>query len=990
MVADAIGSAQAWASTGGPSPVESEPAYQDPIQSTAQRTTPDVSFDASGNSGVDTDFEGSLGQDAAGTSLSSPCWAGLIAIANQGRVADGGTELNSSVNPQQTLYALYALPASDFHDITTGYNGYVDTPGYDFVTGRGTPIANLLIPDLASYDLPTRVVVTAEPPSSVTAGASFGLTVKVEDNIGDVIGDYDGPVTVALSNNPGGSTLEGTLTVNAYEGVAVFSGLTLNNVGTGYTLIVTGRQPGLRGHHRHQGHAGRRRLSGLRRIPGLRHGGHTLHLHRHGRRPVRQRRDRLHGHDPLHQPRSHRDPPGQLLFTAADDGTYGLSATLKTGGVQTIAATDTVTSTINGEGVTTVTAAAFLKSDTTTEGNWIGAYGAQGYDVAGYTADIPSSAVVTNSGATTYSWSSSTTDPRAPENPATYPDPDTSASRVADTWYATDSTSFTVNVDLTDGQTHVVALYFLDWPGAGRAETIQLSNAATGAVLGTRSISSFADGVYLQWTISGDVTFTVTKTAGPNAVLSGIFFDPFVTSAAYIKEDTTTEGNWIGAYGAQGYNAVGYTSSNPSYPSYAVLTPSGAATYSWTSASTTDPRAPEDPATYPTPDTSASRVADTWYSTDSTSFTVNIDLTDGQTHAVALYFLDWPDAGRAETIQLTSEQNGDLLDTRSISSFSGGIYLQWAISGDVTFTITRTAGPNAVLSGIFFDPATSPPTTSATYVKEDTTTEGNWIGAYGAQGYNDVGYTTRNPSYPSYAIVTPSLEATYSWSSSTTDPRALENPASYPDPDTLATRLADAWYATNSDIFTVTVDITDGQTHDVALYFLDWPDAGRAETILLTSGLTGALLDSRSISSFSDGVYLQWAISGDVNFTITKTAGPNAVLSGIFFDPATSGGAFVPGSQSADPVVVHSTLQADSGGPAAIAGSPEAAGPAAGPVAALDFSARPASRAPIITRGPRPDGNLLRAAARRLVLQPSDMPRRSRIGGLGPTFLPSS
>jgi hypothetical protein len=46
---------------------------------------------------------------------------------------------------------IYQLSSSDFHDITTGSNGYSAGPGYDLVTGRGTPIANMLVPDLAGY-----------------------------------------------------------------------------------------------------------------------------------------------------------------------------------------------------------------------------------------------------------------------------------------------------------------------------------------------------------------------------------------------------------------------------------------------------------------------------------------------------------------------------------------------------------------------------------------------------------------------------------------------------------------------------------------------------------------------------------------------------------------------------------------------------------------------------------------------------------------------
>ncbi len=236
VIADTIGAAQAWASTGGPTPFESEPSYQLPFQSTGYRTTPDVAFDASQNSGVTCFQNGGLTYGALGTSLGSPCWAGLIAIVNQGRVANGGSTLNSTANPMQTLQALYSLPASDFRDITSGYNGFNAGAGYDLVTGLGSPIANLLIPDLASYDLPTQLEMTTPPPAGVTAGKAFVLKVAVEDGLGDVIAGYNGSVTIALADTPGDGTLGGASMVQAVDGVATFSGLTLDVAGTGYTF----------------------------------------------------------------------------------------------------------------------------------------------------------------------------------------------------------------------------------------------------------------------------------------------------------------------------------------------------------------------------------------------------------------------------------------------------------------------------------------------------------------------------------------------------------------------------------------------------------------------------------------------------------------------------------------------------------------------------------------------------------------------------------
>ena len=88
------------------------------------------------------------------------------------------------------------------------------------------------------------MVVTQPPPASLTAGTPFGLTVQVDDSSGNLESSFNGPVTVALANNPDGATLGGTLTVTATNGVANFSGLTLTNAASGYTLDVTGTSLG--------------------------------------------------------------------------------------------------------------------------------------------------------------------------------------------------------------------------------------------------------------------------------------------------------------------------------------------------------------------------------------------------------------------------------------------------------------------------------------------------------------------------------------------------------------------------------------------------------------------------------------------------------------------------------------------------------------------------------------------------------------------------
>jgi hypothetical protein len=152
------------ATGGGPSAIETEPAYQAGVQSTGARGTPDVALVADPNTGVyvyDTyGYSGWL--QVGGTSLSAPVWAGLIGIANQGRAANKlGTLTNAPAD-------VYTLPASDFHDITSGNNGYQAGPGYDFVTGLGTPKANLVVPALASPTLPNIAVTSATVHSTAT------------------------------------------------------------------------------------------------------------------------------------------------------------------------------------------------------------------------------------------------------------------------------------------------------------------------------------------------------------------------------------------------------------------------------------------------------------------------------------------------------------------------------------------------------------------------------------------------------------------------------------------------------------------------------------------------------------------------------------------------------------------------------------------------------------------------------------------------------
>ena len=147
---------------GGFSRLFPRPAYQDGIVGIgATRGVPDVAADADHRPGMAIAFSG--GKDyilgGGGVSVAAPLWAAVIALADQ----YAGHHLGF-VN-----HALYRIGRSAyyhqaFHDVTMGANtvtfptqtitGYHAAPGWDPVTGWGSPNALVLVPLLARYVSP--------------------------------------------------------------------------------------------------------------------------------------------------------------------------------------------------------------------------------------------------------------------------------------------------------------------------------------------------------------------------------------------------------------------------------------------------------------------------------------------------------------------------------------------------------------------------------------------------------------------------------------------------------------------------------------------------------------------------------------------------------------------------------------------------------------------------------------------------------------------
>jgi len=143
------------ASGGGYSSLFARPAYQhDVARIGATRGVPDVAADADSATAMALEYSDGELRAATGTSASTPLWAGMIALTDQ----KAGQHLGF-VN--SAIYAIARSPAyhQAFHDVVTGDNsvlwptglfvGYTTGPGWDPVTGWGSPDAQHLVPLLA-------------------------------------------------------------------------------------------------------------------------------------------------------------------------------------------------------------------------------------------------------------------------------------------------------------------------------------------------------------------------------------------------------------------------------------------------------------------------------------------------------------------------------------------------------------------------------------------------------------------------------------------------------------------------------------------------------------------------------------------------------------------------------------------------------------------------------------------------------------------------
>ena len=382
------------------------------------------------------------------------------------------------------------------------------------------------------------------------------------------------------------------------------------------------------------------------------------------------------------------DSANQVKYTP-DSTLTGTTATasyvrLTTWGAASTPATITIT--------LPAASAEFLSTDTKTQGDWLPVYGIEGYAIAGDQTSNPSYVTPSLAGpppVTTFTNTSAEALVKA----------SAPGSRVAAAWSAPSPIAIDLNCDDTI-TVHQVALYWADYDPNAAGQTVVVLDA-NGIMLATQSLpATFTGGLYLVCNISGHVKINISNTSG-NAILSGIFFGGPTVSATFVKSDAKTQGSWQGVYGVDGYLLGG----NPNYvktPTYGGATINPPGLYPFTPA-TPLPGPPQLPG-QPSGGTTY-----LWYQSPPAAITIDLPFSGSPVHQVAVYCWDDHTIGdRVQTVQVLDEA-GTVLNTQPLSSFSGGIYLVWNISGHVTITITSDVNDNAVLSGVFFDP---PPATT--------------------------------------------------------------------------------------------------------------------------------------------------------------------------------------------------------------------------------------------------------------------------------------
>jgi subtilase family serine protease len=200
------------------------------------RNGPDVSANANFTFYVCADQTTCTANEYGGTSFAAPMWAGYLALVNEQAVANGNKTLGF-INP--SLYSIGASSSydSDFHDITSGSNGYSATTGYDLATGWGSPNGSGLINALAGGSTTSGFSLSASPASVTVAQGGTGQSTITST----VTGGFDSAITLSATGQPTGVTVGFNPTSITGAGTSTMTLTVASSTATGtYSITVKG------------------------------------------------------------------------------------------------------------------------------------------------------------------------------------------------------------------------------------------------------------------------------------------------------------------------------------------------------------------------------------------------------------------------------------------------------------------------------------------------------------------------------------------------------------------------------------------------------------------------------------------------------------------------------------------------------------------------------------------------------------------------------
>ncbi|HEV7298891.1 MAG TPA: S8 family peptidase [Tepidisphaeraceae bacterium] len=532
------------------------------------------------------------------------------------------------------------------------------------------------------------------------------------------------------------------------------------------------------------------------------------------------------------------------------DGPHGLPLLVSTGGrVDAFKALQNIR---NG----------FEKTDAITQGNWKPAYGTQGYAIPGEGQTLAANQVTVNN--------AEVVTVRAGRRPwALESIAGTAATPRVGSFYQADD-FMDVIVNMGDAATHQLSLYFAELQGGRRTQRIEVFvrdpvdpvNAPL-VKISERQVSKFARGEYVTFDLTGEVIVRISKIAGRNVVLNGIFVDAAAANTGSFQGmDTTTRGNWRANYDADGAYIVGYKDFSATE---IVATPTNSEVV--TIAPVTSRRG----ALLLEGET---RRGSGSYLSTATSATLALSFTDGQPHQVTVYAVDLDRKRRAQRIELL-DTGGNVIDQREISNFANGVYLTWEVTGDVTIRYTRLQGPNAVISGVFVDEQVG---ATGHFIGQDATTHGMWGGNYGLEGAFIVG-DRDDTALPIREFNIPQTGGTVDVLSQNSRHRGAVQRYTSPT-NRIAAQLE------TRDSMTLTLDLgVQINPQRVSFYATDYQRRRLAQRIEIFD-FNNNLIAQTDMVNFVNGQYATFDLNGTVTVKITnlESNDQRAVLSAVYFD----------------------------------------------------------------------------------------------------------